>query len=80
MRHFKTQVYGPVNPDTNQFTWIIILAVLCMPANKCMYGKVCSYIHMRRAETVLKRFSYENVFCKYPKDLQENTHAKVWFQ
>ena len=32
------------------------------------------------AEAAIQRCSYKKVFWKYAANLQENTHAKVWFQ
>ena len=32
------------------------------------------------SETAVQRCSYEKVFWKYAINLQENTHAEVWFQ
>ena len=32
------------------------------------------------SEAAVQRCSYEKVFWKYAANLQENTHAKVWFQ
>ena len=31
-------------------------------------------------EAALQRCSWEKMFWKYAADLQENTHAEVWFQ
>ena len=53
MSYLKTQVYASINSDTTQLKRIIILAILCTPANKYMHGEVCSWKSMRRAETVL---------------------------
>ena len=33
-----------------------------------------------KTETALQRSSKEKVFWKHAENLQENTHAKVWFQ
>ena len=32
------------------------------------------------SEVGLRRSSYEKVFLKYAANLQEDTHAEVWFQ
>ena len=32
------------------------------------------------SQAALQTCSWENVFWKYATNLQENTHAKVWFQ
>ena len=34
---------------------------------------------MHTQEEALRRCSYEKVFRKYAANLQENTHAEVWF-
>ena len=34
---------------------------------------------MHTQEEALRRRSYEKVFRKYAANLQENTHAEVWF-
>ena len=31
-------------------------------------------------EAAIQRCSYEKVFWKYAENLQDNTHAEVWFQ
>ena len=39
------------------------------------FGQLIEY-----KEAVTQRCSYEKVFWKYAANLQENTHAEVWFQ
>ena len=36
--------------------------------------------YLFKTEAVTLRCSYEKVFWKYAANLQENTHAEVWFQ
>ena len=36
--------------------------------------------HEKNAEASLQRYSLEKVFQKHAANLQEHTHAEVWFQ
>ena len=46
---------------------------------KQLYG-TDSVEYLGISEAALQRCSYKEVFCKHAENLQENTHAKVWFQ
>ena len=46
---------------------------------KQLYG-TDSVEYLGISEAALQRCSYKKVFCKYAENLQENTHAEVWFQ
>ena len=44
------------------------------------YGSEGNWSFFLESEAALQRRSWQNVFCKYAVNLQENTHAEVWFQ
>ena len=39
-----------------------------------------TWLKMQNAEAAFERCSYKKVFWNYAENLQENTHAKMWFQ
>ena len=45
-----------------------------------LFGNDKSFNLMKLSKAALKRCSYKKVFWKYTANLQENTHAEVWFQ
>ena len=45
-----------------------------------LFGNDKSFNLMKLSEAAIKRCSYKKVFWKYAANLQENTHAEVWFQ
>ena len=44
------------------------------------YVDSISLLYPQTSEAALQRCSWEEVFWKYAANLQENTHAEVWFQ
>ena len=57
-----------------------LLALIELLGNEKLRGNEVIILHLQFSEVAVQRRSYKNVFWKYAADLQESTHAEVWFQ